>query len=123
MSASEPGESKSLNIEFGPSSTPFDFDKRKKVDGFVTIVNEDVKLHQRKDPKSVTHYGIYVKCEIPGTPPDQEDITPLAGVLTDTLTENTAETIHMTYLLRSTKVVVDSLGCENNPSIPSRPPA
>ncbi len=123
MSAGTPGDRKFLKLEFGPSSLPFDFDDKKKPDGVVTITNEDVKLHVTKDFKGVTHFGIYVKCKIPGTSPRQGNITPLAGVLTDTLTEGASQTTHLTHLLHSTRVMVDSLGCENNPSIPSHPPA
>ncbi|BFO15823.1 hypothetical protein SHKM778_22110 [Streptomyces sp. KM77-8] len=89
----------------------------------MTRANEDVKLDLTKDFKGVTHYGVYVRCKIPGTPLEQENITPLAGVLTDTLTEGTSEATRITHLLHSTRVMVDSLGCENKPSIPSRPPS
>ncbi|MFI6208715.1 hypothetical protein ACIBAI_20295 [Streptomyces sp. NPDC051041] len=118
MSAFTSGKNKVFRIEFGPSSVPFDFDKRSS-EGVTTTVNKDVKLHQAKDAQGVTRYGIYVKCKVPGTPPQQESKTPLAGVLTDTLTEGTASDDHVTYLLRSTRAVANSLKCENKPVIPA----
>jgi hypothetical protein len=111
------GKNAVLRIEFGPSSTPFDFDT-KGSEGTTTLVNSDVKLHQVKDHREVTHYGIYVKCKMPGTPPHQASRTPLAGVLTDTLTEDTSADAHVTYLLRSARAVVRSLECENKPVVP-----
>ncbi|TWF84858.1 hypothetical protein FHX78_111800 [Streptomyces capillispiralis] len=122
MSKSGAGKNAVLRIEFGPSSTPFDFDS-KGSEGTTTLVNSDVRLHQVKDHREVTHYGIYVKCKMPGTPPHQASRTPLAGVLTDTLTENTSTEAHVTYLLRSTRAVVKSLECENKPTVPVSYPA
>ncbi|MGX1154265.1 hypothetical protein [Streptomyces sp. F-7] len=123
ITSTELGDTKKLTIEFGPSSTPFDFDERKTPDGIVTPVNADVKLQQVKDFKDVTHYGVYVKCKVPGTSPRQELVTPLGGVMTDTLTDGTSDAAHVRHLLRATQAVVDSLGCENDPSVPSKPPA
>lgn len=121
MSKFSSGKNKTLRIEFGPSSVPFDFDT-KNSKGVTTVVNGDVKLHQVEDAQEVTHYGIYVKCKIPGTPPQQASRTPLAGVLTDTLTNGTSPGAHMTYLLRSTRAVVSNLQCENKPVIPANLP-
>ena len=117
------GAEKKLTIEFGPSSTPFDFDQKQTPDGTVTPVNSDVKLQQVKDFKNVTRYGIYVKCKMAGTSPRQEIITPLGGVLTDTLTGGTSDADRVQHLLSATQAVVELLGCENNPSIPATPPA
>ncbi|MDT6987792.1 hypothetical protein ACFSUJ_25380 [Streptomyces lusitanus] len=117
------GDGKKLTIEFGPSSTPFDFDERETPDGVVTPVNADVKLQQVKDFKDVTHYGVYVKCKVSGTSSRQEIVTPLAGVLTDTLTDGVSDAARIRHLLRATQAVVNSLGCENDPSVPATPPA
>ncbi|MEU9356072.1 hypothetical protein AB0D65_35000 [Streptomyces griseoloalbus] len=111
------GKNAVLRIEFGPSSTPFNFNT-KGSEGTTELVNPDVKLHQVKDHREITHYGIYVKCKMPGTPPHQASTTPLAGVLTDTLTEGTTADARVTYLLRSTRAVVRSLKCENKPVVP-----
>ncbi|MGA5127989.1 hypothetical protein ACPCAG_32385 [Streptomyces pseudogriseolus] len=123
IKSTELGDGKKLTIEFGPSSTPFDFDEKKNPDGTVTPVNADLKLQQVRDFKDVTHYGVYVKCKVSGTSPRQEIVTPLAGVMTDTLTAGTSDAVHMRHLLRATQAVVDLLGCENDPSIPATPPA
>lgn len=124
ITSTEVGDGKKLTIEFGPSSTPFDFDQQQKTpDGTVTPVNADVKLQQVKDFKNVTRYGIYVKCKMAGTSPRQEIITPLGGVLTDTLTGGTSDAERVRHLLRATQAVVELLDCENNPSVPATPPA
>lgn len=49
ITSTELGKDKELTFEFGPSSTPFDFDEKKTPDGTVTPVNADVKLQQVKD--------------------------------------------------------------------------
>ncbi|WP_328506022.1 hypothetical protein [Streptomyces sp. NBC_00391] len=123
MIAFDAGESKELRLEFGPSSLPFDFEKKETQEGTITPVNSDVKLHQVDDYKGVVQYGVYVKCKISGTSPRQEMENPLAGVMTDTLTSGTSDRDHMKYLLRSARAMVDALDCENKPTIPAEPPA
>ncbi|MFI8190291.1 hypothetical protein ACIF8T_16035 [Streptomyces sp. NPDC085946] len=118
MSTFSSGKNKVFRLEFGPSSVPFDFDT-KSDGGITTAVNDDVKLHQSKDARGVTRYGVYVKCQVSGNPARQASMTPLAGVLTDTLTSGTTPEDHVTYLLRSTKAVVKSLTCENKPVVPA----
>ncbi|MFI6929934.1 hypothetical protein [Streptomyces sp. NPDC050287] len=116
------GKKKELKVEFGPSSLPFDFHTESTQKGIVTPVNSDVKLHQVEDAKGVAQYGVYVKCKIPGTSPRQETETPLAGVMTDTLTSGTSVRDHMKYVLRSARAMADALDCQNEPTIPADPP-
>ncbi|MFC4608365.1 hypothetical protein ACFO9E_11120 [Streptomyces maoxianensis] len=123
MTAFDAGKKKELRVEFGPSSLPFDFQVKGAEDGTVTPVNSDVKLHQVEDSKGVVQYGVYVKCKIPGTAPDQETETPLAGVMADTLTSGTSARDHMKYLLHSARAMADALDCQNKPTIPAEPPA
>ncbi|WP_405614815.1 hypothetical protein [Streptomyces sp. NBC_00076] len=117
------GKKKELKVEFGPSSLPFDFQAKSVEDGVFTPVNSNVKLHEVDDYKGVPKYGVYVKCKIPGTSPRQAAKTPLAGVMTDTLTTGTSARDHMKYLLRSARAMTAALECQNNPTIPAEPPA
>jgi len=117
------GKKKELKVEFGPSSLPFDFQAKGAEGGVVTPINSNVKLHQVDDYKGVPKYGVYVKCEIPGTSARQAAKTPLAGVMTDTLTTGTSAREHMKYLLRSARAMADALECQNKPTIPGEPPA
>ncbi|MEU1708254.1 hypothetical protein ABZ478_23240 [Streptomyces sp. NPDC005706] len=114
--------SKRLMLEFGPSSLAFDAPMGAG-NGKVTPVNSDVFLHQVSDYRGDTHYGVYVKCKIKGTPERQGTRTPLAGVLTDTLTRGTSDREHMSYLLHATRVMVRTLDCQNKPSVPTTAPA
>ncbi|MFD7403165.1 hypothetical protein ACFV7R_10930 [Streptomyces sp. NPDC059866] len=123
MTAFDAGKKKELRVEFGPSSLPFDFQTKSAEDGIVTPVNSDVKLHRVDDSKGVVQYGVYVKCKIPGTSPRQETETPLAGVMTDTLTSGTSVRDHMKYLLHSARAMADVLDCQNEPKVPAKPPA
>ncbi|MFD3498549.1 hypothetical protein [Streptomyces sp. NPDC058678] len=115
--------SKGLKIEFGPSSLPFDFQVKSAAEGVLTPVNSAVRLHQVKDSQGVTQYGVYVKCKVLGNPSEQESLTPLAGLMTDTLTSGTSARDHMTYLLRSARAMADVVECRNKPTIPTEPPA
>ncbi|MEU1459910.1 hypothetical protein ABZ467_04295 [Streptomyces sp. NPDC005727] len=115
--------SKRLMLEFGPSSLAFDAPMGGHGNGEVTPVNSDVFLHQRRDSSGVTHYGVYVRCKIKGTPERQETRTPLAGVLSDTLTKGTSDREHMSYLLHATRVMVRSVDCRNKPLVPTKAPA
>ncbi|MFD7280087.1 hypothetical protein ACFV80_24310 [Streptomyces sp. NPDC059862] len=123
MTTFDAGKSKELRLEFGPSSLPFDFDAKGTQKGVVTPVNSDVKLHRVDDYKGIVHYSVYVKCKIPGASPKQETETPLAGVMTDTLTSGTSARDHMKYLLHSARAMADALDCQNEPKIPAEPPA
>lgn len=123
ITAFDAGKKKELKVEFGPSSLPFDFQTKGAEEGTITPVNSDVKLHQVEDSRGVVRYGVYVKCKIPGTSSRQETETPLAGVMTDTLTSGTSARDHMKYLLHSARVMADSLKCRNDPTIPAEPGA
>ncbi|MDX3589029.1 hypothetical protein [Streptomyces europaeiscabiei] len=123
--AFDAGKKKELRVQFGPSSLPLDFQVEGSEDGTITPVHSDVKLHQAEDYKGVVQYGVYVKCTIPGTSPDQETETPLTGVMTDTLTltSGTSARNHIKYLLHSARAMADALDCRNKPTIPAEPPA
>ncbi|MFE6755155.1 hypothetical protein ACFVDQ_16325 [Streptomyces sp. NPDC057684] len=119
----ESGKERAFTVEFGPSSTGFDF----KVDGVggekTANLNADVRLHQRKTVNGVEQYGVYVRCKIPGTPPRQLDRTPLAGVMTDTLTGDSSARTHMKQLLYAARTMVRALDCDNKPVVPADPPS
>ncbi|MFC9456410.1 hypothetical protein [Streptomyces sp. NPDC056983] len=116
------GRERVFTLVYGPSSVPFNSDSGEE-DGTMTSLNSDVKLHQRQDVHGKVEYGVYVRCKVSGTPPQQLDETPLAGVMTDTLTGDTSAREHMKHLLHSTQVMARALACQNKPAIPSEPPS
>jgi len=118
---------KNLSVYFGASIVPFDFSADEgsgaSGTGTATPVNADVKLVHEKGRNGSGKYYVYVKCQVSGAPAGQEDEVPIEGVMHDTLTGDTDVRVHMKYLLHSAGVVARSFDCQNNPTVPSDPPA
>jgi len=114
---------KNLSIYYGASIVPFA--EKPGVSGTQTVtpVNTDVKLVHKTARNGNAKYYVYIKCRVSGAPAGQEDEAPIEGVMHDTLTGDTDVRVHMKYLLHSAGVVARSFDCQNNPTVPSDPPA
>ncbi|CAL9437827.1 hypothetical protein [Streptomyces sp. enrichment culture] len=88
-----------------------------------TRVNRDVWLTRKTDQRGLRFYYIYLRCQVPGAPPEQGRQLPVMGVLTDSLTGDKNPRLHYTHLLHSARVMVEALGCTNKPVVPAQPPA
>ncbi len=87
-------------------------------------VNSDVALvYGRWSLGNPPSYNVYFRCQIPGAPAEQKDGVPIMGEMVDTLTGETGARTRMKHLLHSAQVMARTLDCENDPVIPSEPPA
>ncbi|MEU4885987.1 MULTISPECIES: hypothetical protein [Streptomyces] len=113
-----------LKVRYGPSIFPFG----EISDGggkFTKVsVNSDVVLvYGQWDLGEPSRYDVYFRCQIPDAPAEQKNGVPVVGEMVDTLTGETGARTRMKHLLHSAQVMARTLDCENDPAIPSEPPA
>ncbi|MEU4684821.1 hypothetical protein [Streptomyces xinghaiensis] len=116
-----PGEG--FDIRYTRSVFPFGNIAGRDDEMITTSVNSDVVLVHGEAVGEPPTYRVYFKCQIPGAPTEQEEEVPVMGEMVDTLTGESSVRVRMTHLLHSAQVMARTFDCENDPVIPSEPPA
>lgn len=116
----ESDDTQLLTLSYGWSYAPFEYHQQQK-DRAAIKLSSDVVLS--KDLYQPYSYDIFVRCRVPGAAPGQKDAVPIKGSLNDGLTGEKSARVHYTHLLHSARVMVEALGCTNEPVVPAEPPA